>query len=376
MQIHKDCSFVIALSAIEGLGPVRLVALIREFGSAEAVFKASMKSLSSIAYLSEDVVLRIVKNQTIHFYKKILDEVIEKKCWILHFLDESYPRRLLATSAFPPLLFGCGDKSAIEANSMLAIVGSRRMTAYGARVIKKWLPNLPAQDVNIVSGMAYGVDACALTAALDAKMKVVGVQADGVLKSSPRGNQKLYERILSEGGCIVSEFWRLEAMDRFAFPRRNRIISGLCDTVWIVEAAKKSGSLVTSAYAVEQNRNVVALPGNVDVETSRGCLELISQGAKPTLEWQHLVDDLPCSRKLPTYKIVPQQYNPPMQNEVLFSSNIEKCIYDNCQANPCSLDELIDVCEQPASQVMVHVTKMQLAGLLTQNSGGKFAVGC
>ncbi len=195
--------------------------------------------------------------------------------------DDDYPPLLREIAAPPPILFYQGTFAAAKCG--VAIVGTRNCTAYGRRVAFDIGRALAQSGMQIVSGLARGVDQAAHEGALDGQGCTVAVLGSGVNCVYPPENQRLADQIASAGGAVVSEFLPWIGPDRHHFPRRNRIISGLCRAVMVVEADRRSGSLITAAFALDQNRDLYAVPGSIFSAASRGANELIAAGATPVL---------------------------------------------------------------------------------------------
>ena len=193
--------------------------------------------------------------------------------------DEDYPPLLNEIYDPPDFIYFIGDRGVL-AKTKLAVVGSRRASAYGQSVINRLLPECIRAGLVIVSGMAYGIDSMAHQAAIRENGATIGVNAGGLLHLNPPGNSGLIEKIAEHGG-IISEF-PLDVVPRpFLFPVRNRVIAGISQAVLVVEAAMRSGSLITARLAADQNRDVMAVPGNIDRPLSQGTNYLLQQGAKP-----------------------------------------------------------------------------------------------
>jgi DNA processing protein len=225
---------------------------------------------------------------------------------------------------------------------------------------------LTEKGVTIVSGMAFGVDAAAHQACLNASGKTVAVLAQGVDRSYPSGNSQIFSEICRHG-CVVSEFAFpvKKGGETFLFPRRNRIISALSDTVLVVEAGKNSGALITATYALEQNRTVFAVPGTIYQNMSEGCLDLMRQGAGVATSAQVLLDDLGLKE---------MNRSPPINRATtdFFETPLEKNIFLLCEKSPHAMDDLLDHIDESAAAVSATVTKMELMGRLKTIEGRKF----
>lgn len=199
--------------------------------------------------------------------------------WIT-ILDDEYPELLKNIHVPPAVLYWQGAPVWQNNDSLIAFVGARKGTGYGKRAVEKLIPDLVAQDWIVVSGGALGIDAMAHKATIQAGGKTVVVLGSGLLKPYPAFNKKLFEEVLYSGGAIVSCFPLNEEPATWTFPERNRIIAGLARGCVVVQAAEKSGALITASYALQEGRQVFAIPGQFDDELSVGCHKLLQQGAK------------------------------------------------------------------------------------------------
>lgn len=208
---------------------------------------------------------------------------------VLTILDGEYPQALLESFEPPLVLFLKGHRDLL-ATRKLAVVGARQMTSYGRRCLGNLLPPLIPANLTIVSGLAAGVDACAHQTALHWGLPVIGVIGSGLDVCYPHANAELQARV-SQVGLLISEYPLGSRPQRFHFPQRNRIIAGLCQTLVVIEARERSGSLITANLALQNNRNVLAVPGPIDAPLSVGCNQLITAGAKPVLNSAHIIEE-------------------------------------------------------------------------------------
>lgn len=243
--------------------------------------------LRSFGFLDDEI--KNIKNN----YIKIAEDEIEKartnNIELIFQGDECYPLYLQEIYDPPPYIYVTGDKTVLQSEK-IAIVGSRRGSSYGWLSLNNIVPDLCAGGLTIVSGMAYGIDSMAHKIAVREKAKTIGVNAGGLLHLYPAGNIGLIERI-KEVGCVISEF-ALDVIPRpFYFPIRNRIIAGISQAILIVEAALKSGSLITARLGLEQNKDIFAIPGRIDSPISTGTNYLIQQGAKLITSSSDILDE-------------------------------------------------------------------------------------
>ncbi|WP_040458661.1 DNA-processing protein DprA [Limosilactobacillus antri] len=204
-------------------------------------------------------------------------------------VDEEYPAQLRETFCPPLVLFYDGQLEMLK-NPLLAVVGAREMSAYGETVLRGLIPPLAKRQIAVVSGLAKGIDGMSHRLALANDGPTIGVVGCGLDRAYPPENRQLQEAV-ADRGLVLSEYGRGEPPLAYHFPERNRIIAGLASTVLVIEAKKRSGSLITANLALEENRTVCAVPGRIDTIRSMGCNELIAAGAKPVLRAQDILDE-------------------------------------------------------------------------------------
>lgn len=266
--------YQIALTLLPGIGDISGKKFVQYCGSAEAIFKEKRKSLEKITGMREASINAICKPKE---YLKRAEEEIEfvEKNGIqpLFFLDSDYPRRLSQCDDAPMMLYYKG-KANLNANRVVAIVGTRNITEYGKENCNQLVEDLKDDNVLIVSGLAYGVDTCAHKASVKNGIPTVGVMGSGMQQIYPAANKKLASDMQEQGG-ILTECMSGTLPDRENFPRRNRIIAGMADAVIVIESAMKGGSLITADLANSYSRDVFAYPGRVMDIYSQGCNYLI-----------------------------------------------------------------------------------------------------
>jgi DNA processing protein len=244
------------------------------------------------------------------------------------------------------------------------VVGARKHTAYGEAAAKKIVTPLAKNNITIVSGLALGIDALAHEATFKAgglTAAVLGSDLDWK-NIGPKTNLKLAEQILDSNGCLISEYSLGTTANRQTFPQRNRIISGLSRGVLIVEAGENSGSLITAACAVEQNRDVFAVPDSIFSPYSTGANNLIKRGAKPVTEADDILGDWLCQGELKLNK-----------KELLETADeIEKIILDKLSFEPLHLDKLTELCQIKINMLSSKLMIMEMKGLVRSIDGGKY----
>ncbi|RPD93319.1 DNA-protecting protein DprA [Candidatus Pantoea deserta] len=284
---------------------------------------------------------------------------------LLTALDDNYPDALREIHRFPPLLYIQGDP-ALLSSVQLAMVGSRHCSHYGRRWGEWFGQQLAQSGLTITSGLARGIDGIAHRAALDVEGKTVAVLGSGLQRLYPKHHRALAEEIVEKGGAVISEFPLTMPPQAINFPRRNRIISGLSRGVLVVEATIKSGSLVTARYALEQNRNVYALPGALGNPGSAGTHWLIQQGALLVAHPDDIVEDL---RTL-------LNWLPFTQHEAIYSGGIDDVplpfaeVLANVGDEVTPVDVVAERAGQPVPVIAAQLLELELAGWIAAVPGG------
>ncbi|HEY0546948.1 MAG TPA: DNA-processing protein DprA [Pyrinomonadaceae bacterium] len=283
----------IALNMTPGVGPRAAAKLLEQFGSAEAVFGARRGELESLRLRPEAIESILARSAEAQAEAEI-ERVRELGADILLLDDGVYPSLLREINDPPITLYVKGNWAECLDQPCIAMVGSRRCSTYGQNTALMLARDLAHRGVTIISGLARGIDAAAHRGALEAGGKTVAVMGTGIDLVYPRDHRKLAQEILEGGGALVSEFPLRTPPAPQNFPYRNRVISGLSLGVVLVEAAENSGSLITARLAMEQNREVFAVPGNITSRNSFGTNYLIkSAGAKLVQAWQDIATELP-----------------------------------------------------------------------------------
>ncbi|MBI3409543.1 MAG: DNA-protecting protein DprA [Planctomycetes bacterium] len=290
MELTAEERDLLTLHLVPGIGPRLSAALLRKFGSAAKVLKAGSEALQTIPHLGPQIAERLRESLASRNVDEELAEIARFGVSLLCHDRPGYPQ-VLTTLAVPPrFLYVRGNLLESDAKSV-AIVGSRSCTSYGRRVAEKLALDLAHAGFTVISGLARGIDVCAHRGALQAKGRTIAVLAGGLSKIYPPEHAEVAEQIVAAGALISESAMRMEPMAGM-FPARNRIISGLARAVVLVEAAEKSGALITARHAVEQGREVFCIPGPVDSLASGGTLKLLRDGAKLIRNADDLLEDL------------------------------------------------------------------------------------
>lgn len=271
------------------LSPKKIADLVKNFPDLDLIFKASFSDLRRAVTLSTNDIENILSLRSSQRFEDELRLIAKNKVICLDIFDSDYPTLLKEIDSFPLLLYVKGQPE-ILSKFLFAIVGSRLASEYGMRLARRYAQQLSSLGINIVSGLAKGIDTAAHQGAIESG-ETIAVLGNGLLNIYPRQNQQLAESIV-ERGALVSEFPLQTVPLRDNFPRRNRIVSGLSKGVLVVEAKARSGALITARLAVEQNRDVFATPGNINSFLSEGPHKLIKEGAKLVDRLEDILEEL------------------------------------------------------------------------------------
>ncbi|RJR16968.1 MAG: DNA-protecting protein DprA [Desulfobacteraceae bacterium] len=355
----------LALSMVSGLGNVGFKQLLKVFGSPSAVLEAKEADLQHYGGIRKDVALRITSK--IFTADPDLEYMRAQKAGarIVTYNDPGYPPALKEIPD-PPMLFYIRGQPMPSDKPLVAVVGSRSPTSYGIKSAQEIAEGLAAEGVGVVSGLATGIDSAAHNGCLKARGFTVAVMGTGIDIIYPASNRYLFERIAEEG-CIVTEFPTGTPPEGKNFPKRNRIISGLAMGVVVVEAAKKSGSLITAAMALEQGREVFAVPGSIQSSKSAGTHFLLKHGAALVEK----ADDIIAALGIGKGKIYNSNGRALTELEADLGED-EKIMLDILEPYPIHIDSIIQKVDMEPGRVLAILLQMELKGMVTQLSGKMF----
>ena len=286
----KDIEYWIWLSRIEGLNPKLLNGLLEKYDNPKIIWDKTKEELIEDG-IKEKYASKITDSNYRQNLNKYLKYMNENNIEIITIKDKGYPDKLKVIYDPPVVLYVKGNKNILNEKSV-AIVGCRVCTKYGENIAKKIAYNLSLNNINIISGLARGIDSYAHKATLEGTAKTIAVVGCGLDRVYPEENKELSQRIIKNNGAIVSEYIIGTKPLAKNFPKRNRIISGLSNGVIVVEARAKSGTLITVDFALEQGKNIYAVPGNIDNPNAYGTNDLIKQGAKIITNMKDVLEDL------------------------------------------------------------------------------------
>jgi DNA processing protein len=361
---------LISLNMVADVGSIRLKRLLEYFGKPERILKASREKLMQVSDIGEKIAGNISSFKAGDLEKELVSAK-KLNLRIITFEDRDYPQNLKNIPDPPIVLYVIGELKEQDKFS-IAIVGSRRASFYGLSSAESFAQELSGRGFTIVSGLARGIDTYAHKGALKARGRTIAVIGSGFNQVYPPENKKLAEDI-SCNGVVISEFSIDTKPLPQNFPQRNRVISGLSLGVLVVEAARNSGALITADFALEQNREVFALPGKIDSNTSFGTNELIKQGAKLVSSVDDITEELDFTEVAQT---VPQGKPVEPRNDTMqlgLLSSDESILYNLVSGESISLDEIVEKTNLSVAIVYNTLLRLQFRKLIKELPGKQFA---
>lgn len=355
----------LALWTVPNIGPIRYVSLVKHFGSPQKVLAASVKELAELPDVGPVTASSIKSKVSWETAEEQLGLCEKNQVQVVTFKDESYPKNLLTIYDPPPFLFVGGDIKEEDRNAV-AMVGCRSASSYGRRIAEKISRELVGRGITIVSGMARGIDSIGHQAALKEKGRTLAVFGSGLDVPYPPENKKLAGQIKSSG-AVISEFFLGTKPEAPNFPRRNRLISGLSLGVVIVEAGNRSGALLTAQCALEQNREVFAIPGNLDSKNSQGTNKLIKEGAKLVTAVEDILEELRISTQAEGSASPAQT-----QRDLSGLSQAERNMFELISDEPYHIDRIAFQASVGVPEALSTLLSLELKGLVKQLSGKVF----
>ncbi|HET9650713.1 MAG TPA: DNA-processing protein DprA [Usitatibacter sp.] len=341
------------LTLVPGVSPRAQQALLAALGSPQAVIDASGATLAGIA--GTDVAQALARGPEPALLEQTLAWLSLPGHHLVTLADEEYPRALLEGAAPPCVLYANGRRELLNTPA-IAIVGSRNATPQGTRDAEAFAQSLSDAGLCVVSGLARGIDAAAHRGGLKGRSSSVAVMGTGADRVYPAANRDL-ARALAQDGCLLTEFPVGTPASAGNFPRRNRLISGLARGVLVVEAALHSGSLITARLAAEQGRDVFAIPGSIHSSLSKGCHELIRQGAKLVESAQDVLVELGLAQ--------PAVQRPPEHHE-------EDPLLGKMGFAPVSIDQMVELTGLAAASLAAQLSRLEVEGRVQALPGGWF----
>lgn len=362
MQNYKDW---LSITLAKGIGPSICKQLLSEFKNPQAILACQSTKLAGFGL--KETTIETLLNPDEDQINKILDWLNKPRHHLITILDEDYPELLKSIHSAPPVLFAIGQREALG-YIHFAIVGSRNPTSGGKKMAEEFAAELSKAGLNVCSGLALGIDYHSHLGALKANCSTVAVLGNGLNSIYPARHKKIARQII-EDGLLLSEYPPDTKPNPGNFPQRNRIISGMSTGVLVVEAAKKSGSLITANYALEQGRDVFALPGSIHNPLARGTHSLIKQGAKLVETVNDIIEEL-----APIASIVMNKASF-IESDKQEYDNLEaeyKLLLDSMGYDPVSVDKLVKLSGLTADAVSSMLLILELQGMIEFQQGGRY----
>ena len=373
-MLNQNLKYWVALKWVEGVGNVGFKALLEAFGTPQKVFEAPLSMIKAVPGIGDKTARQIKAFKDWKKVEKELECADRTGVSIVTSQDPLYPSQLLNTYDYPAFLYVKGHLKEDDVN--VAVVGSRTASTYGKFTTERLCRELVLRGITVISGLARGIDSAAHRGALSGKGRTIAVLGCGLDIVYPPENEKLFDEI-SLQGALISEFPFGTPPNAPNFPARNRIISGISLGVVVVEASEKSGSLITARIALEQGREVFAVPGSIDSSGSRGTNKLIKQGAKLIENVEDILEEI-----LPQVTIAPKlvkpdqrQKQPEDHQKILnLSSDLvlketEKTVWQVLSQKPVHIDQIITSTGLTAHEVLGILLNLELQGLIEQKPG-------
>jgi DNA processing protein len=371
---YDKIKYWLALKSLAGIGNIVFPALLDKFGTVQAVFSASTADLQATPGITKKAAAGITAFKDWNIIHKDLAALEKAGINIITYQDGLYPVKLLEIYDRPPLLYVLGSLNIDDID--ISIVGSRQASTYGKYTTEKISRELALRGVTVVSGMARGIDSAAHQGALSARGRTIAVLGTGLDIIYPPENKKLFAAI-AENGAVVSEYPLGTPPRACNFPARNRIISGMSYGVVVIEAGEKSGSLITARLALEQGREVFAVPGTIDSAGSRGTNKLIKQGAKLIENTDDILEEiLPQLKKTKLPETIPvsgQDTCIGKKNDNL--NSLDRQIIALLSNDRLHIDELIITTGLAPGDILSSLMKLELNGIINQHPGKLFSLG-
>jgi len=361
----------------DGVGPTTFAKLMKHFGSPDRALGASISELAKIEGIGFKTAEQIVATRNKFETGKELELAEKLGVWIIHLEDPRYPPPLKQIYDPPPVLYVKGSLTRQD-NLAISIVGTRRCSLYGQEQASRLAHFLASAGFTIVSGMARGIDTAAHQGALAAKGRTIAVQGCGLSQIFPPENKRLFELIAQSGACVSELPLQYEPKSE-NFPPRNRIIAGLSLGTIVIEGPLRSGALITARAALDNNREVMAVPGKIDSPLSKGAHRLIKQGAtlvesvEDVMEALGYVGEQLQGHVTEAVTAASQKMETPLFEGRQFKlTDDEKKVYDALGKEPLHIDQIIVDTDVPAGNVNAGLISLQLKGLIKQLPGNLF----
>lgn len=366
LQNHNkpDIKYWLGFSKIYSIGTIHLRRLLDHFESIEQCWNATTADLLRIEGFTSHVAGKFQREkQELGELERLEEDISERNIRVITLNDADYPYYLKQIYDPPIVLYVKGDFERVNAEKCLAVVGSRRASNSIKPILNKIVNGLRGSGITVVSGMAAGIDTYAHNAALEANLPTLAVLGSGFDYIYPTSNKGLFKKISDGNGAVISEYYPDVQPIAWHFPRRNRIVTGLSQGTLVAEASLKSGALISARLTLEQDRELMCIPGMVSNPNTEGTHNLIKEGAAVVTEAADIMNHMDWEYEFKEFFLT---------NNVKLLDK-EKKVYEILELESKSFDELINESKLSAENLMTTLTTMELNGVITQLPGQKFA---
>ncbi len=356
----------VGLSSLEELGSNFILKLYEHFFDIEKAFNAGREELTQIEGLSLKKIEKFLNLRDKVKPELSLSRVEENNIHVITYEDEEYPKLLKEIANPPAVLYVKGNLKKCNLDKTVAVVGSRRASSNGKMSLEKIIKDLANTDICIVSGLAAGIDSTAHYCALQNNLKTIGVIASGFDYTYPESNRELYKMISNDGGAILSEYYPTFEPLKFRFPERNRIVTGISYGTLVVEAALKSGALISANLTLEQGRELMCVPGLITNPNTEGIYKLLKNGATLVTEGDDILNALGWEIKQP------EQQKLNLDNIVSNLEKEESMILSAIEIEPKSFDCIQNETKLSTDDLLTNLTTLELKGIIKQVEGDRY----
>ena len=361
----EDLHYKIALTLLHGIGPKKAGLMISKLGGVQAVFQEKLTVIQGETGIGKELLKNINRENALLEAEKQLEFIFKNNIQTHFYLDSNYPRRLRQCADAPYLLYSKGNFDP-NPSKAVAIVGTRNATEYGKSNCEELVQSFSGNNIQVVSGMAYGIDICAHQASIRNNVSTIGVLGHGLDRIYPAVHRKTAEMMFEQGG-LLTEFLPGTKPDKENFPMRNRIVAGMADATIVIESKTSGGSLITAELAFDYNKDVFAYPGNIGQIYSEGCNKLIQQNKA------HLITNgadflryMSWERSEKNQAVLPTFFQD--------LSPEEQLIIDGLDGTLAHIDVLALRLKKPVSAINVLLLTMELKGILKSYPGNKYGI--
>jgi len=361
---EQELHYQIALTLLYGIGPRKASHLISKLGGVEPVFKEKLITIHKESGFNQQFLKNMNRTNALLEAEKQVEYILKHKINTHFYLSSNYPRRLKQCYDAPILLYSKGNFDP-NAQKTVSVVGTRKSTEYGKVICEELISSFQDQNIQVLSGMAYGIDICAHSQCVRKGISTIGVLGHGLDRIYPSAHKRIAEQMFENGG-LLTEFLPGTMPDRENFPMRNRIVAGMSDATIVIESKATGGSLITAELAIDYNRDVFAFPGNVGQQYSAGCNKLLQENKAQLIQSGADFLKYMCWDEQNTTKV--------RQPKLFIELEEEERILIDVMANSAQhIDVLSTMLKQPVSKMSVLLLQMELKGLIRSLPGNRYS---